>query len=404
MSLRNLPVPEALVGAGPGHTFLVTCLRSHSEPAARDAARALARATTLDWPALDGLARAEWLAPLVYRAVQGHDLVPPELEEAWRNLYFASLKRNLLLLHELDILVHGLQGAGVAPILLKGAALIKTVYDDPGTRPMDDVDLLLREDDVRTALRVLQALGYATDEPFAYFGEAPAHKKAGLGAAVDLHWSLVGLPHYQRLIPAGWLWARARAVALDSGAALVLSPEAQILHLCAHLALQHQGQALRLVWLCDIARVLSVYGAEIDWDELLAYAQAYDLVLPLQSILAPVAARWPGAAPAPFLDRLAGLQPSASEARLARTWQVHRRSPFGVVWSGLVSQPTWAGRLRYVGAHLFPSPAYMRHRYHIRHGLLLPLYYPGHWLAAAAGGLAHAATALPRAAHRPAAR
>ena len=29
---------------------------------------------------------------------------------------------------------------------------------------------------------------------------------------------------------------------------------------------------------------------------------------------------------------------------------------------------------------LLPSPAYMRHRYNIRHSLLLPLYYPYRWL------------------------
>jgi hypothetical protein len=63
---------------------------------------------------------------------------------------------------ELGAVLQSLATAGVTPVLLKGAALARTVCDNPGPRPMDDVDLLLREADVPAALRELAALGYAT--------------------------------------------------------------------------------------------------------------------------------------------------------------------------------------------------------------------------------------------------
>ena len=39
----------------------------------------------------------------------------------------------------------------------------------------------------------------------------------------------------------------------------------------------------------------------------------------------------------------------------------------------------WRQRLRYARTNLFPSAAYMRTRYEIRHRLLVPLYYPYRW-------------------------
>jgi len=49
-------------------------------------------------------------------------------------------------------------------------------------------------------------------------------------------------------------------------------------------------------------------------------------------------------------------------------------------WSDLRSMHGWRPRLAYASTHLFPSPAYMRARYHIRHRALLPLAYPYRWL------------------------
>ena len=50
--------------------------------------------------------------------------------------------------------------AGVLFLVLKGAALAHLVYDEPRLRPMRDVDLLVRKDDVRTGARHPDALRF----------------------------------------------------------------------------------------------------------------------------------------------------------------------------------------------------------------------------------------------------
>jgi hypothetical protein len=212
--------------AEPTPAFLVACLRSRWRPEALEQAHALAAAPAFDWAAVDEVARCELLAPLLYRILQGRGILPAGLEDAWRGLYAGSLRRNLLLLGELDDVLQALEPAASAPILLKGAALLRTVYDDAGMRPMNDIDLLLRQLDVPAALRLLAGLGYAVDQPFTYWGEVAAHRQGRFLADVDLHWSLIGLPHYLSIIPPGWPWASARPATGGGAPALVLSPEA----------------------------------------------------------------------------------------------------------------------------------------------------------------------------------
>jgi hypothetical protein len=383
--------PDSLLAADPVQAFLLACLRSRRQAEALERVRALSRTPGFDWAAVDRAAREELLAPLLFHTLQGRDVLPGGLEGAWRGLYAGSLQRNLLLMRELDTVLRSLAGAGVTPILLKGAALVRAVYDDAGLRPMNDLDLLLREGDVPAALRQLAGLGYATDEPFSYFGEVAAHKQGALTADIDLHWNLIGLPHYLARVPAGWAWQTARPADAGGAPARVLGPEAQILHLCAHLALQHRNQPLRLLWLHDVAEALHFHREELDWGDLLERAHAYDLVLPLQQVLPLVAGALGAPVPAAAAESLAGLQSSTQERKLYRWLTAAPWSGIESSWVSLAGLPGWGARLRYLAANIFPPVEYVRRRYRIRHPALLPLGYAQRWLEGVAGSFTLAA-------------
>jgi hypothetical protein len=85
------------------------------------------------------------------------------------------------------------------------------------------------------------------------------------------------------------------------------------------------------------------------------------------------------------LQRLQALQPSPREARVFGWLTEPDRSVARRLWVDLASLPSWSRRLAFAWINLFPSAAYMRHRYGIRHPLLVPLYYPYRWLRALAG-------------------
>jgi hypothetical protein len=367
----------------PTTRFTLLCLRARFDPNALTAARELAAG--LDWDAWVNAARVEMLAPLLYRILRGRGMAPGAIEARLEAAYLLSARANVLRFHELDRAVHGLAAAGVQTILLKGAALAEAVYGDIGTRPMGDIDLLVRREEVQSALSVLTTLGYKTagveTQPgtaVEFENEVVLTNPSAHNITVEVHWGLVDSPHYQQKLDMAWFWERARPAQGNASGALVLEAEAQMLHLCAHLALHHQGHGL--LWLHDIAEVTHFYQDRLDWDLLLAKAAEYDLVLPLQQILLRVAEGWDVPLPAGIEERLQRMRPSAEETRVFNWLSAGRRPVAQRFWADLASMAGWDQRLRYGLGNLFPSPQYMRHRYNIQHRFLLPLYYPYRWL------------------------
>lgn len=384
ISQPHTHVPQA---PHPGEKLLHLMLRGRWVSEALEDARALAAQNGVDWDGLLQAARTGGVSPLVYEAVRGQEWVPAALKDDLRMDYYGVARTNLLRFHRLEEVLRRLADAGIDVILLKGAALAEAVYNNLALRPMGDFDLLVHEADVEGALDVLIASGY--QRPYGEFrpGFIRAFRnqimmsKAGDAETrpIEIHWRLLAPLHYQRAIPSDWLWQTACPARLGAAPVRILSPEAQVLHLSGHL-LQHGGsEKANARQLYDLAEVIVLYQAHIDWDAVLARAQAYDLVLPLQEALTRAHELWCLPLPPEVWERLQRLEPSSGEQRayalLAGRERVARK-----LWGGLASIPGWGARLRYVWGNLFPSAAYMRGQYRISNRLLLPLYYPYRWL------------------------
>jgi hypothetical protein len=389
--------------------FVLLCLRGRRQPECRTAACGLAHSGDIDWDGVQTLAKDEGLEPLLLSVLGGQGVLPAAVEARWRQVTFRYAGRNTLIAQELADVLQQLGGAGAPAIVLKGAALAVTVYEEPSLRPMTDLDLLLRRDDVPRALQALQAAGYETPVPelgldgaLEYANELVLHRPGGLEIPVELHWGLFDSPFYDRRELEAWLWETAVPGAMVPGRgealpttlersnvetlerwgtspqrARILGPEAQILHLCGHRALHHAGQGL--LWLNDIAEIVAHYGDRIDWGMLARQAETFDLVLPLREALPRVAEGWGAAIPAATRARLQAAPVSPGEARAFR-WMTEPDGGVALeVWSDLAGLSGPAGRARYLVKKLFPSPAYMRQRYSVEHAALLPLYYPYRW-------------------------
>jgi hypothetical protein len=66
----------------------------------------------------------------------------------------------LLRRHVLSQIGEAMQGANIAALLVKGAALAITVYPDAAARRMSDIDVLVKEADHARAVRALEKLGW----------------------------------------------------------------------------------------------------------------------------------------------------------------------------------------------------------------------------------------------------
>ena len=367
----NLPV------ANNSEQFLLFILRGSWDAEALEAARQIAVKDKLDWDKLQQTLDAEGLIPLVYQVIRNQNIIPTSIESKWQKVYYHNACRNTLLFKELATVLHTLKTAGVEVIVLKGAALAEMIYGNIAARPMSDLDLLIHPENLSLTRQVLAKLGYTatgvdmqtgfTEE---FRNEGTFYKQGIVDIYIDLHWRLISPVYYQRRFGTDWFWETCLPVKINQSPALILGCEAEVLYLCAHLMLHHDGKSL--LWLHDIAAVINFYGEKIDWELVISKAKEYNLVLSLQKILWRVANDWNVSIPVEVLNKLRVLKPSRNEV-LTYIWQ-HQIMALRL-FADVAGAKDWRLRLRIVWDTLFPSREYMQHRYKIRHPLLLPFYY-----------------------------
>jgi hypothetical protein len=138
------------------------------------------------------------------------------------------------------------------------------------------------------------------------------------------------------------------------------------------LSLNHQ-HAPRLLWLYDLALLLTQRGATIDWDAAAAFARASQVTRSVREILVQTEEWWGVSAPSSFMETLRTTRIGFDERiAFALTAAKHNQAR---ALSDALATPGLFHKLRYALRHIFPAPAYMTQHYRIRHTALLPFYY-----------------------------
>jgi hypothetical protein len=182
-------MPDALASA---LEHLAAAVRRSSSPVAAAPDERL-------WPALRSLGPAFAGCPAALATLSP----PAEVEALWRRDLRATRARNVLLLGELQRVFEALDAAGVPALAFKGAAALDRLYADPGARPMDDADLLVRPADRDRAADVLGRLGYERrpEEPGRFGATPPGEWTFDGPVEIDLHWHLVADGRLRALFP-----------------------------------------------------------------------------------------------------------------------------------------------------------------------------------------------------------
>ena len=337
----------------------------------------------IDWEKFLLDCEIEVCSPLAYDALHSLQEIPNEVKNKLRNAYINCGSANLIYLSELEKNMVMLQRANVHPILLKGAALILSIYKNIALRPMLDIDLLIKNEEVEKTRQIFSNLGYIPtrmeyqDILHLYENEIGLSKLGPINFKFELHWNLFDSPYHQSRIPIENFWHDTREVSLQTTDVSILSPNNHLLHLCGHLHLHHQGK--ELLWLHDIALLLVEYKNDIDWETVIKDAQIYGLVIPLQLTLAEISKNWYVPLQSDLVGQILRLVPSKYEKNHYRRITRLKRPAGSRLLDDLQSLPTKWQKLHFGWINLFPSPEYMRRRYKIRHLSLIPFYYLYRW-------------------------
>jgi len=160
-------------------------------------------------------------------------------------------------------------------ILVKGPVISLLAYGDPAVRSYVDLDLLVRDRDIRGAMERMLALGFDARVPISAVraGRIPGEylfKRPGTQRMVELHTERT-FRYYPKAMKLEDLFARKRQVLLDGREVPGLSLEDELVLICIHGA-KHFWE--RLMWVSDVAAVVARHP-EIDWRK--AQAAAADV-------------------------------------------------------------------------------------------------------------------------------
>jgi len=277
---------------------------------------------------------------------------------------------------EITRVLDALAAHGVFPIVLKGAALARTVYDAPAMRPSLDTDLLISRDQVEITRDVVTRLGYreppmtAGEHVFCQF-QLSKIDPLGLEHVLDVHWKISTQTLFADVLTYAELSAEAVPIpALGSHARTGCGPHALVLA-CIH-PVMHHGNQPRLLWMCDIHLLVR----RLSHSELLRFAQ-----LAVNKQMAAICKRQLSMAterchtrlPSDVLEILTSSTVSEPASAYLRP---HRRWHHELLWN-IRALPRWRPRMRLLREVLFPSPRYMLDAYHLgsRSVVLLPALY-----------------------------
>jgi hypothetical protein len=203
-------------------------------------------------------------------------------------------------------------------MLLKGAALVLGYYGDAGSRPMEDVDVLVRSDDAVAAAAALGELGWSAPQAITSRHVRASHAMAFVGprgGQMDLHWHL--LPESCDAGAGAPLWDRAAMLHVAGVDVRVMDPADQLFHCCAHGVRWEPVAPLR--WIADAAMVLT-RAPDLDWPRVLEASVRHRATLPVGDALDYLRNELGLEVPPGLVEQLRGVPVSAGD-RLAYRWR-----------------------------------------------------------------------------------
>lgn len=221
------------------------------------------------------------LLPLLYQNLLHEGIKHPTLTKL-KGIYRFTWVKNLFLLQHMATLLKLFQHAGIPTMVLKGSALIPIYYKDYGVRPMDDLDLLVKKEQVPKSFDLLVKQGYQPKQkrPDKEYVHATSFKD-NAGNELDLHWHI--LHEYAGKDLDEDFWKEPIFINLRGVSTYALNPTDQLFHVCVHGAQWNIIPSVR--WVADAVKIIGLSSSDIDWDRLGALAENHRLFLPLKETL-----------------------------------------------------------------------------------------------------------------------
>ena len=231
--------------------------------------------------AIASLANQSWLLAAFNHGIKKNgawDKLPSQYQDYLEDVTDVYKKRATDLVEEIENVIPCLNAIGVTPIVLKGGATLITGVSDPYyIRYMNDIDILVKPEQLEAATSQMIDNGYVLDDDAYDIDEYLHHhqsplKKVNSQCYVELHrW------HFKKtllsILPSEDVWLSAKTVSNEKNDQVkVCAATHQVIINIVHSELSDRGyfeEDIQLFQLFALYQLVNFYQDEIDWQEII---------------------------------------------------------------------------------------------------------------------------------------
>ena len=239
---------------------------------------------SLDWAYIIEEAQDQDIAPLIYYHLSRFkEKISSHVLSELKKIFEKVRDTNSRLYEELKKIIRCLKENNIDAMLLKGMDLAARIYPDIALRPMTDIDLLIKKEDLAKCEKPLSSLNYLVHPgfrkildtpPSPYLNAVVCKKLTSPFVSLHLHWHILNYtfsPGYGYIsnLDIDSIWQEAELTKIDNVEVLRMAPHHLLLHLSEH-HLKHYFD--RLILLTDIDSLLNYYRGTFNWERTLRNA------------------------------------------------------------------------------------------------------------------------------------
>ena len=239
----------------------------------------------LDWDFVLQLVRFTQGGGTLWRAVRSQNLesyVPEYVRETLKRDYHNTVAKNMFFDHIARQITDLFSDDRIEFIPMKGIHLASNVYDDPGTREMEDIDILIHPGDIDNARKILSGMGFNEEvkDQGSHYSFVSDHDQP---VVVELHYRLfTGKSTVQNTLfhlTEKDVWSR---VEKKDKWPHVMNLYDEIGYLTLHLFKEYFHKPK---WIGDVDHLLVKAGNDLDWNCLIQHAVKYRFLKALLFVL-----------------------------------------------------------------------------------------------------------------------